>query len=318
MISYIIRRLLQSIVVLLLVSVIVFLGIRLLPGDPILLVLSQSDVGSFTEEEVEHLRHEYGLDKSYPEQYINWIKGLLHGDMGKSIITSASVADEIGRRLPITFHIGILAIILGAVVGIPIGVISAVKRGKWLDQVVITISNLGITMPNFLLAMILMYIFALHLQWLPVMGYTSPFEDLALNARQLVMPVICLAVFPMASMARQSRSSMLEVMQQDYIRTARAKGLSERTVIFTHALKNGLIPIITLLGMSIHLVVGGAVVIENIFNIPGMGRLLVSSVQNQDFAYVQGIIMIIAVVIILTNLLVEVLYAVLDPRIRLS
>jgi peptide/nickel transport system permease protein len=242
--------------------------------------------------------------------------GLLQGDMGNSILQKVPVSDEINRRIPITFHLGILAFIIGQLIGIPVGIIAAVRRGSWLDTVVTTLTNLGITVPSFWLGILLMYFFGLYLTWLPIMGYTSPFTDLGKNLKELVMPVFCLSVFPIASTARQTRSSMLEVMRQDYIRTAWSKGLRERGVILKHALKNGLIPIITLAGMGVPMIVGGTVLIETVFNIPGMGRLAVTSVMNQDYPYVQGIVLIVSLAVVAVNFLVELVYGWLDPRIR--
>lgn len=316
MTTFIIRRLLQSVVVLVLVSLIVFLAVRLLPGDPILVLVSRSDASSFSEEQMAKLRHEFGLDRPLPVQYLDWLGGVLHGDLGMSIFSHTPVADEIFKRLPITFEIGLLGISLGALLGIPVGIISAVRRGQWIDQLVITLSNLGITVPIFWLGLILMLVFGLYLRWLPVMGYTSLWEDWQMHVRQLVMPVFCLSIFPMASVARQTRSSMLEVMHQDYIRTAWSKGLRERDVIFKHALKNGLIPVITTIGLAVPMTVGGSVIVETVFNVPGMGRLAVLSVQTQDYAFVQGIILIIGTAVVLVNLLVELLYGWADPRIR--
>jgi peptide/nickel transport system permease protein len=316
--TFIVHRLIQSFIVLVLVSIIVFLAIRLLPGDPIRLVVSSDNAQSYSEAQIEELRHEFGLDKPLPVQYFNWVGGLFHGDMGTSIFTRAPVSAEIFRRLPITLYLGFISLIVSLVIGVPVGVVSAIKRGKWLDQLVISVSNLGITVPIFWLGLLLIYFFGLYLKWLPVMGYTSPFEDFWMSTKQLVMPVFCLAVFPIASMARQTRSSMLEVMRQDYIRTAWSKGLRERVIVFRHALKNGLIPIITLSGMSISIIVGGTVIIETVFNIPGMGRLAVTSVQNQDYPFVQGIILVVAAAVVLTNLLVEIAYGWADPRIRFN
>lgn len=300
------------------VSIIVFLALRLLPGDPIRLIVTSSEAQSYTEEQIAQLRHQFGLDRPLPVQYVSWVGGLFQGDMGVSIFTRTPVKDEIFRRLPITFHLGVITFFIGLIIGIPVGIISAIRRGKWLDQFVISMSNLGITIPTFWLGLLLMYFFGLYLKWLPIMGYTSPFEDWWLSTRQLIMPVFCLCVFPIASMARQTRSSMLEVMRQDYIRTAWAKGLKERVIIIRHALKNGLIPIITVAGMGIPMIVGGTVVIETVFNIPGMGRLAVASVQNQDYPYVQGIILIISTAVVMANLIVDVTYGWADPRIRFN
>lgn len=317
MATFITRRLGQSILVLFLVSIIVFLALRLLPGDPILLIVSEAEASEYSEQQMAELRHEFGLDRPLAVQYINWMGGILaRGDFGISIYSRTPVIDEIVRRLPITFEIGLLAIGLGALMGVPIGIISAVRRGTWVDQLVITMSNLGITVPLFWLGLILMLVFGLYLRWLPVMGWTSPFVDLGMHVRQLVMPVFCLSIFPMASTARQTRSSMLEVMHQDYVRTAWSKGLRERDVILKHALKNGLIPVITTIGLAVPMTVGGSAITETVFNIAGMGRLLVMAVQAQDYAYVQGITLIIAAMVVLTNLAIEIIYGWADPRIR--
>lgn len=316
MTTFIIRRLVQSIFVLVLVSIIVFLAMRMLPGDPIRMVITSTESQSYTEAEIQLLRHQYGLDKPLLMQYFDWAGNLFRGDLGTSILNRSPVSEEILRRLPITFHLGILSFIIGIVFGVPVGIVSAIRRGSWLDQLIISLSNLGITIPHFLLGLLLMYFFGLYLKWLPIMGYTSPFTDFWLNTKQLIMPVVCLSVFPIASMARQTRSSMLEVMCQDYIRTAWSKGLKERVVISRHALKNGIIPIITLSGMSVPMIVGGAVIVETVFNIPGMGRLAVTSVLNKDYPYVQGIILIVASAVLLTNLLIDIAYGWADPRIR--
>jgi peptide/nickel transport system permease protein len=316
MLTYIIRRLIQAVFILLIVTMLVFLLIRLLPSDPIVLYMSQSDTNLLNEDQLNALRHEFGLDKPLYVQYWDWLSNLLHGDFGRSILKRIPITHEIFTRLPITFHLGILAFILSFIVGIPAGVICAIRRGKWQDTVVTFFANIGITIPSFWLAIILMYTFALKLDWLPVQGYTSPFTDFWLNTRQIIMPVFCMCIFPVASSARQTRSAMLEVMNQDYIRTAWSKGMRERTVIVKHALKNALIPVITLKGMSFSMLIGGSVIIETVFNIPGMGRLAVTSVVNQDYAYVQGIALIVAFVVVMGNLITDIINSWLDPRIR--
>lgn len=316
MIAFFIRRFIQAIVVLFLVTILVFLAMRLLPGDPIRMILTTSSAEGLTEEQIAQVRHEYGLDKPLVVQYFSWVNDILHGNLGKSILQKVPVSDEVFRRIPITLHLGVLAFILGLVIGIPLGIVSAVRRGTWLDTVVTTIANLGITVPAFWLGFLLIYAFAMYWPLLPVMGYTSPFTDFWLNTRQLVMPVFCLALFPIASITRQTRSSMLEVMRQDYIRTAWSKGLKERAVIMKHALKNGLIPIVTLAGLGVPMIVGGAVLIETVFNIPGMGRLAVTSVLNQDYPYVQGVVLIVSAAVVFVNFAVELTYGWLDPRIR--
>ncbi|GAH44736.1 unnamed protein product, partial [marine sediment metagenome] len=298
MTTYIIRRAIQAIFVLILVTIIIFLVIRLMPGDPILTVISQQDLAEATEEQIANLRHYFGLDKPIIIQYFDWMGGVLHGDFGTSILHRVPVVSEIIRRIPITFHLGALAFIISIVVGIPMGVICAIRRGTWMDTVVTVLANAGITVPSFWLGILMIYLFALYFDWLPVMGYTSPFENFFLSTKQLIMPVICLSLFPIASSARQTRSSMLEVMRQDYIRTAWSKGLEERLVITRHALKNGLIPVLTLKGISIGHILGGSVLIETVFNIPGMGRLAVTSIINQDYPYVQAVTLLLAVIVV--------------------
>lgn len=316
MTSYIIRRLILAIIVLILVSVFVFLAMRLLPGDPVLMFVSSSSVQEITDEQLEALRHEFGLDKTVPMQYLDWIFGVLRGDLGTSILNRSPVTEEILKRLPITIHLGAVAFVIAVIIGIPAGVLCAVRRGSWLDNLITTLSNIGITIPVFWLGIILIYVFSLYFEWLPVMGYTSPFEDLWLSTKKIIMPVFCLALGPLAGNARQARSSMLEVIHKDYIRTAWSKGLRERTIIMKHALKNGLMPVVTLSGIGIGTILGGSVLIEQVFNIPGMGRLAVTSVMNQDYPYVQAIALIMAISIVLANFMVDISYGWLDPRVH--
>jgi peptide/nickel transport system permease protein len=316
MTTYIIRRLILAVIVLFLVSAFVFLAMRLLPGDPVLMYMSASSVQEITEEQLDLVRHEFGLDKSLPLQYVDWISGVLQGNLGTSILNRAPVTQEIIRRLPITFHIGVLAFVIATIFGIPAGVLCAVRRGSWLDNFVTTLANVGITVPVFWLGVILIYVFALYFKLLPVMGYTSPLEDFWLSTKQIIMPVFCLALGPIAGNARQARSSMLEVIRKDYIRTAWSKGLRERAIIMKHALKNGLMPVVTLSGIGVGTILGGAVLIEQVFNIPGMGRLAVTSVMNQDYPYVQAIALIMAISIVFSNLLVDISYGWLDPRVH--
>jgi peptide/nickel transport system permease protein len=318
MTTYIIRRLILAIIVILIVSLMVFFAMRLLPGDPIRMVASQAEQKEFTEEEIADLRHEFGLDRPLAVQYLSWIKGVLHGDLGTSIMQRIPVTTEIFRRIPITLHIGLTAYIIGILLGIPAGILCAVRRGKLIDSIVTALANIGITIPAFWLGVMLIYLVGLRLGWLPVLGYTSPFDDLGMSTKQLIMPVFCLMLYPLASNTRQTRSSMLEVMRQDYIRTAWSKGLRERSIIIRHALKNGLIPVITLSGIGLSMIIGGSVIVETVFNIPGMGRLAITAIQNQDYPYVQGIILIVASIVMLVNFLVDLAYGWLDPRIRYS
>lgn len=316
MTTYIIHRLFWAVIVLIVTSIVVFLAMRLLPGDPVLMLLTQSQKSNYTVEQLQQLRHEFGLDKSYAMQYVDWVSRLFHGDLGMSILHRSKVSTEIGRSWGKTFNIGILALIIGIILGIPAGIICAVRRGGWADNIISILANIGITVPVFWLGILLMFFLSLKLKLLPVMGYTSPFEDLWMNIKQLIMPVLCVAIMPIAMTARQTRSSMLEVFQQDYIRTAWSKGLGERMIIMRHALKNALIPVVTLLGLGVSSIIGGEVLIETVFNIPGMGRLLVGAILGQDYPVAQGVILLIAMVVVLTNLVVDISYGWLDPRIR--
>jgi peptide/nickel transport system permease protein len=249
-------------------------------------------------------------------QYFDWLNGVFHGDFGVSILTNTDIRQEIFRRLPVTLHIGILALIISFLLGIPAGIISAVRRGTWIDTVVTSMANIGITIPVFWLAYILMYAFALKLHWLPVFGYTSPFDNFWENTRQIILPVLCLAVTTVAGVARQARSSMLEVMSQDYIRTAWSRGLTERGVVVRHALKNGLIPVMVFIGLGVSVIVGGSVLIETVFAIPGIGKMAVDGMGNSDYPVIQGVILVFAVIVLLTNLLVDLSYGWLDPRVQ--
>jgi len=316
MTSYIIRRILMGVVVIFLVSVMVFLFIRLLPGDPLIIYISRTDMQALTDEQLYELRVKFGLDKTLPVQYVEWIGGLFQGDMGRSIYYDIDVGLLIRERLPVTLYLGVLAFIISGVLGISFGVICALKRGTWIDTLVTLLANIGITMPSFWVGIILIYILALKAGWLPVSGYTSPFVDFWLSTKKIIMPVICLSLFSIASLTRLTRSSMLEVIQQDYIRTAWSKGLKERLIISRHTLKNALIPVITVIGLQVTFIFGGSVLIETIFNINGIGRLATQSVMQQDFLVIQAVTLIIAIMVVVSNLIVDISYGWFDPRIR--
>ncbi len=317
MTTYIMRRILMALVVLIFVTLIVFFVMRLLPGDPLIIYVGQnSQLQAMPEEQIEELRHHYGLDKPLFEQYFRWIGGITHGDFGESIYYHEKVGKLLVERFPKTIYIGAVSLIFGAITGILVGLWAGVKRGKWPDRIVTPLTYIGITIPVFWLGILMIYFFGLILHWLPTSGYTSPFTDFVLSTRQLVMPVFCLSLFSIAANARQMRSSMLETISQDYIRTAWAKGLSERIIILKHAMKNSLIPVITLIGLGVGMIFGGSVLIETVFAIPGVGRLMVSSIFGQDYVVVQGITFVISVSILLINLLVDLSYGWFDPRIR--
>jgi peptide/nickel transport system permease protein len=313
--SFILRRLLLGIVVLFLVTILIFVLMHLLPGDPVLLYVGP-DYNSFTQEQLDKVRHEYGLDKPLVVQYFDWAGGLFKGDLGRSIARQQSVSSLIAQCLPITINLGVYALIISCILGIAFGVICAIKRGKWPDTLFTVIANLGITLPAFWVGIMLIYLLSIKVNLLPTYGYTSPFDDLWLHFRMLIMPVFCLAIFPIAGLTRQTRSSMLEVTRQDYIRTAWAKGLRERVIITRHMIKNGLIPVITTMGMQVSFMFGGSVLVETVFNIPGMGRMMKDAAMAMDYQAVQGGTLIIAMVIIITNILVDISYGWIDPRIR--
>lgn len=291
---------------------------RLLPGDPLMIYVAQSQISNITPEAMEQMRHEYGLDRPLIVQYFDWAGNVIRGNLGKSIFYNKSVGALIGERLPITAHIGIVAFIFATILGTLTGLMAGLRRGKWVDQVITPLAYVGITVPVFWLGIVLVYIFGVQLHWLPIGGYTPPTVNFWLNTRQLVMPVICEAVLGLASMSRQMRSSVLEVASQDYIRTAWSKGLSERIIVIRHMLKNSLIPIITLMGFAVGSIFGGSVLIETVFNIPGMGRLMVNSIFNQDYVVVQATTLIFGAIVLIVNLIVDMSYGWLDPRIRYS
>jgi peptide/nickel transport system permease protein len=317
MTTYIVRRLIQAVFVLIIVTILVFFVMRLLPGDPIIIYVAQSaQVEAMPPEMVEQLRHKFGLDQPIIVQYFKWVGNIFQGDFGESIFYHEKVGRLMLERFPVTAYLGILALIFGSIAGLIAGLLAAIRRGKWLDKIITPLTYIGITIPVFFVAILGIYIVGLRLGWLPFPGYVSPFEDFWLSARLAIMPVFCLSVFSIAANARQLRSSMLEVISQDYVRTAWSKGLSERMVIFKHALKNSLIPVITLIGLGVGMIFGGSVLIETIFAIPGVGRLMVSSIFGQDYVVVQAITFVIAVIVLVVNLAVDISYGWLDPRIR--
>lgn len=317
MVTYVIRRLLMGILVLILVSLIVFFSLRLLPGDPALIYVSGQSGGSgVTEERLDEVRHEFGLDKPIPVQYVNWVKGVLTGDLGKSIRYQKDVGDLFLARFPVTLVLGFVSVIISTALGIFFGLIAAIKRGSWVDTLVTFLSYIGLCIPVFLLAFALIYLFGVKLNWLPMVGWTPPWEDFGMSVKQSIMPIICLATVPLAVTARQMRSSVLEVNNMDYVRTAWSKGLRERVIVTRHILKNSLIPVITMIGIGVGIVFGGAVIEESIFAIAGMGQLLAISVFARDYVVIQGGTLVIAAIIVFVNIIVDISYGWLDPRIR--
>jgi peptide/nickel transport system permease protein len=314
--AYIIRRLLQGLFVILIITILVFFAIRYLPGDPLLTYVSGSQFQALNPEQIKSLRQEFGLDKPVIVQYGIWVLDLFRGDLGTSIFYREPVSKLLATRLPITLHVGLTAFILSSILGIAAGTVSALRRGKWMDTVITFIANIGICVPAFWLAILLIYLFSYRLGLLPIGGYTSPFSSFWLSTRQLILPVLCLSIFGLAGGARQSRSSVLEVISQDYVRTAWSKGLSERAVTMRHILKNSLIAVVVFQGMGFAYILGGSVFIESVFGINGIGRLAASSVNKQDYAVIQAIVLLTSVMVTLTNLVVDISLAWLDPRIR--
>jgi peptide/nickel transport system permease protein len=316
MTAYIIRRLIWALVIIILLTLVIFFSMRLLPGDPLIIYIAQSQISNIGPEALAQLRAEHGLDKPILVQYFNWAGGVLRGDLGRSVFYNEDVGKLIARRFPITAQIGVLAFIAATILGTLSGLLAGLRRGKLADQIVTPLAYLGITVPIFWLGILMVYAFGLKLHWLPIGGYTSPFENFGMYAKQLIMPVACECVLGLASMSRQMRSSVLEVARQDYIRTAWSKGLRERAIVIKHMLKNSLIPVITLMGFAVGMIFGGSVLIETVFNIPGMGRLMVNSIFNQDYVVVQATTLIFGAIVLVVNLAVDLSYGWLDPRIR--
>jgi peptide/nickel transport system permease protein len=310
--SFIIRRLITTVVVLVLVTILTFFLLQIIPGDPVAAILGPTA----TPEQIAQYRHELSLDKPILIQYGNWVWRAFHGDLGKSVVFGENVTQLIADRLPITAYLSAIALVISAIVGIFAGVICAVRRGGIIDSLISLLTNIGMAVPTFWLGILGIYILGLKLGWLPIQGFTWPTENFGKSMLQIIMPVFCLAVPSIAIVARQTRSSMLEIIQQDYIRTAISKGLAERTVVFRHALRNALIPIVTLTGIQVRLLVGGAVLTETVFSIPGMGRLLVRAAFDKDYLIVQGGVLFIGIAVCLANLLVDLSYSWIDPRIR--
>ncbi len=312
MANFIIRRLILTIIVVFIVTIIAFSLMHITPGDPAATMLGPSA----TQEQIDDLRHELWLDRPVVMQYVHWLDDAVHGNLGKSFFYNQDVTTLLWQRLPVTLYLSLLALLLASVVGIGAGVISAVRRGGWIDNVTSLFANIGVGIPVFWLGILGIYFIGLKLDWLPIYGYTSPFSDFAKSSKQAIMPVICLAVPLLAVLARQTRSSMLEVIRQDYIRTARAKGLTEIVIVFKHALKNAFIPVITMIGLNTRILIGGSVLVETVFNIPGVGRLLVQSCLGKDYVVIQAAVLLISVVVCLATLAVDISYRWLDPRIK--
>jgi peptide/nickel transport system permease protein len=312
MLTFIFRRLLSAIPTLILVSLFVFTLQKLLPGDPV-----QAMAGEERDPAVmEYLREKYRLNDPVPLQYLHWVGNVLTGDFGTSLRTEQPVTALLASKLPVTLELAVLALIIALVIGIPAGVMSAVRKGTAVDYGANVFALSGISIPHFWLGILLILVFAVKLQWLPASGFVPLGEDLTQNLKTLILPAFVLGAGLAGVLMRHTRSAMLEVLRADYVRTARAKGLFPRTVILKHALRNALMPIVTLTTLLFGELLGGAVLTEQVFSIPGFGKMIVDAVFNRDYAVVQGVVLCVAIGFLLLNLLADVLYRLINPRLR--
>ncbi len=312
MLTFILRRLLSAIPTLILVSLFVFTLQKLLPGDPV-----QAMAGEERDPAVmEYLREKYRLNDPVPSQYVHWVGNVLQGDFGTSLRTEQPVTTLLASKLPVTIELAVLALIIALLIGIPTGVISAVRKGTATDYAANVFALSGISIPHFWLGILLIMIFAVKLQWLPASGFVPLGEDVGQNLKTLILPAFVLGAGLSGVLMRHTRSAMLEVLRADYVRTARAKGLYPRTVILKHALRNALMPIVTLTTLLFGELLGGTVLTEQVFSIPGFGKMIVDAVFNRDYAVVQGVVLCVAIGFLLLNLLADVLYRLINPRLR--
>jgi peptide/nickel transport system permease protein len=309
---YIVQRVLAAFPVLLIVTLISFCIMQLVPGDPAVVMAGPQA----TAKEIEQVRVQLGLDKPFLTQLGTWLYGLLQGDLGRSILLGRGVSQAIAERLPITLTLAFLSFMLTIAIGIPAGIIAALRQNTWIDQTVMTIALIGVSLPNFWLGLMLIIFFSVVLDLLPAGGYVSLAQGFWPWFKSLLLPSLSLGLLQMGLLARITRSTMLEVLRQDYIRTARAKGLPMFKVVAKHAFKNALIPIVTIIGIIFSLLLTGSVVIETVYSLPGLGRLLATSIFSRDYPVIQGGLLLTAAMFVGINLLVDVLYAFLDPRVR--
>lgn len=313
MTRYLLMRLLATLPVMFVVAGFVFLMVRLAPGDPAAVI-----AGDYaTAEDIARIRTQLGLDDSIPAQFLKWLALLAQGDLGTSIFNKLPVTTLIAQRLEPTLMLGLATIVFAILVAVPLGTLAAARAGGWVDRFVMLFSVAGFSVPVFVLGYMLIYVLAMQLQWLPVQGYRSPFSDGVLPfLRHITLPTLTLSVIFIALIARMTRASVMETLQEDYVRTARAKGQSELRILVRHALRNAAVPVVTVIGIGIALLIGGVVVTESVFNIPGLGRLVLDAVLARDYPIIQGLILFFSFVYIVINLLIDLTYAALDPRIR--
>lgn len=312
MYAYIVRRILATIPVMGVVAIFVFLLLHLTPGDPAAVI-----AGDYARpEDIQRIREQLGLNDPLYIQFGKWLWRLFQGDMGISIFSNLPVTHLIQQRLEPTIMMALTTIIIAIAVAVPLGVLAAWKQGTWIDRGVMVFAVLGFSVPIFVVAYAMIWGFSIQLKWLPVQGYTSISEGLVPFLRNIIMPAVALGMVYVALIARITRASVMEVLNEDYIRTARAKGLASTTILIRHALKNAAVPIVTIIGIGIALLIGGVVVTESVFNIPGLGRLTVDAILRRDYPIIQGLILVFSGVYVLVNLLIDISYTFLDPRIR--
>jgi peptide/nickel transport system permease protein len=314
MLKFIINRVLLMIPILLGVSVVTFIIVRSIPGDPVRVLIGMDQRAS--PEQIENIRRAYGLDQSLPVQYLRWMGHVLQGDLGSSLRTTRPLTTELALRLPVTAQLTAFAAVLGAIPALVLGVLAALKRNTRFDWMTTAFTMIGISVPNFLLATVLVLVFSFKLRWLPPVGYTPFTEDPIQNLRTMILPAISLAMPFMAIMMRFTRSSVLEVIGQEYVRVARAKGLPQKRVLLRHILPNAGIPILTVAGIQVAALLGGTVIVEQIFGLPGVGRYIYEAIANRDYPVVQSVVLVMAAIFVMVSLVVDILYAVLDPRLR--
>ena len=312
MLEHLARRIATILPTLVFVSILIFGLQQLLPGDPALILAGEERDPAV----VAHLRETLHLDEPLPKRYARWVWNVLHGDLGESVRSQEPVRQLIAEKLPVTVELALLAMTIALAIGIPAGVASAVGRGTWWDHAANAFALWGISTPNFWLGILLILLFSVQLGWLPASGYVSPLEDLRANLAAMIMPAFVLGNAIAAVLMRHTRSAMLQVLSADYVRTARAKGLSERTVVLKHALRNALTPVITLGALELGTLLSGAVLTEQVFTIPGFGKLIVDAVFNRDYAVVQGVVLVTATAYIVLNLLADMAYVAANPRLR--
>jgi len=312
--DYLVQRLVISVITLAVISVIVFTGVRMIPGDPARVMAgTEADEAGLAE-----IRAKYGLNDRLFVQYFRWVGLALRGDLGESIRTRETVVATVAKKLPVTVELACLSILVALAIAIPVGVLSAARRNSLWDYLANSLSLCGLSVPSFWLGIMLILLFSVRLHWLPASGFVPLWENPVANLTRMVMPAFVLGATLGAVLMRQTRNSMIEVLGADYIRTAYSKGLHGRAVIFRHAIRNGLIPVVTILGLQMGALMGGAVVTEQIFVVPGFGRLIVESVFTRDYPLVQGVVLITASAYVLINLLVDISYSLLNPRIRVK